>query len=183
MTANHPPQNLLSAAVRLWPAPVVEGGAERPKSDDARGVKIWQPSVRTTVTVTSQSSLNSNVVSGRTIELGADIALTANYYDFYGMSGVYISGITGLVVDGVGLYEINGQGARRCFWIERGSDVALQNLVITNGFVSVGALDWHHSVPCATEGCHVSPAAPLCCSHSPSGTRLCWGVLHPPVCT
>ena len=59
---------------------------------------------------------------------------------------MYISGKTGLVIDGMGLYEVNGQNARRCFYIDGGSEVALQGLTVTNGYVvscSTNRLLWN----------------------------------------
>ena len=105
--------------------------AERRPSD---AVEVWRPRALTTVTVSTQSALNAALASGTTIELAANINLTTTVDSSYGGSGVYISGKTGLVIDGMGMYEVNGQNARRCFYIG-GSEVALQGLTVTNGYV------------------------------------------------
>ena len=119
-------QRLLLAA--LLPA-LMTMNAERQPSDAA---EVWRPRALTSVTVSTQSELNSALASGATIELAANIALTATVNSG---AGVYISGKTGLVIDGMGLYEVNGQNARRCFYITGHSEVALQGLTVTNGTV------------------------------------------------
>ena len=106
--------------------------AERRPSD---AVEVWRPRALTTVTVSTQSALNAALASGTTIELAANINLTTTVDSSYGGSGVYISGKTGLVIDGMGVYKVDGQGSRRCFYIDGGSEVALQGLTITNGYV------------------------------------------------
>jgi hypothetical protein len=84
----------------------------------------------TTVTAMNQAAITSNLYSDTTINLGADILLT---------STILIGSWTGLVIDGMGLFKVDGQGSVQCFKID-GPDVdgaievTLQNLIITNGF-------------------------------------------------
>ena len=96
---------------------------------NARLVKVGMLRELASVNVINQRSLNAHLASGTTINLVTDIALTTMEYS---SSGVFISGISNLVIDGKG-YKINGQGAMRCFFITGDSDVVLQNLVVTNG--------------------------------------------------
>jgi len=84
----------------------------------------------TTVTVASEADLNANLKNDTTVELGADIFLshTINVNRHQ----------TGLVIDGMGLFKVDGQGAVQCFNIYISIDIALWNLVITNGNSSEG---------------------------------------------
>ena len=94
----------------------------------------------TTVTASDQATLVVNLNSDTTINLGGDIALTSSGDDTYGASdGIIIdNGQTNLVIDGRGLFKVDGQGVVRCFYISGdGVDVVLQNLEITNGYVPV----------------------------------------------
>ena len=96
----------------------------------------------TTVPVSDQATLVANLNSDTTINLGGDIALTSDGTDdTHGASddGIIIdNGQTNLVIDGMGLFKVDGQGVVRCFYISGdGVDVVLQNLEITNGYVPV----------------------------------------------
>ena len=83
-----------------------------------------------TVTVTTQANLVANLKSDTTIELGADIFLTRTID--------ITSGQTGLVIDGMGLYKVDGNGNVGCFNIENSTtEVVVQNLVITNGYTVI----------------------------------------------
>ena len=89
----------------------------------------------TTVTVTTEADLVANLLNDTTIELGADILLT--------LALIIQSDHTGLVIDGMGLYKVDGQGSVRCFYVAGAAvDVVLQNLTITNGY-AVGTLNGH----------------------------------------
>jgi len=87
----------------------------------------------TTVVASTQIALTSNLKNDTTINLGDDILLTST--KAVAPSGVIINDAqAGLVIDGLGLYVVNGQNAVRCFYISGGgANVVIQNLVITKG--------------------------------------------------
>jgi len=92
------------------------------------------------VVVSTQDALTENLKSNTTINLGADILLSTIKAE--SPTGVIIhNGQAGLVVDGLGLYEVDGQNAVRCFYISGGGvNVVIQNLVITRGSGNGGGL-------------------------------------------
>jgi len=95
----------------------------------------------TTVVASTQVALTSNLNDNTTINLGDDIFVTS-VKNFAHPSGVIIDhGQAGLVIDGQGLYEVNGQDKIRCFYISgKGVNVVIQNLVITKGSGNGGGL-------------------------------------------
>jgi len=94
-----------------------------------------------TVQVNTQDALTENLESNITILLGDDILLTSTRIE--SPTGVMINNQqSGLVIDGLGLYEVNGQGEVRCFSISgSGVNVVIQNLVVTKGIGNGGGLN------------------------------------------
>jgi len=87
----------------------------------------------TVVVVGTQDALIENLHSNTTINLGDDIFLYGNKANFY--TGIVIDkDQESLVIDGLGLYKVDGQSNCRCFYMT-GSDVnvVIQNLEITKG--------------------------------------------------
>jgi len=76
------------------------------------------------VSVSTEAGLHAAIVAGNTVELAADIDLSAP---------ISIDGITGLVIDGNG-HKIDGQGRVRCFYINNGAEVKINKLKVTGGF-------------------------------------------------
>ena len=99
----------------------------------ALGLLLGGLTAADTVTVTTEAELTASLVSGTTIILWADILLRFN---------VYINdGQTSLVIDGQGLYKLDGQRSVPCITISGAEvEVQLKNLIITNGFNVRGAL-------------------------------------------
>ena len=93
------------------------------------------------VSANNQTSLVNNLKSDTTIELGADIYLVSSgdAYTYWpenaGPTGVIIDeGQTGLVIDGMGIFKMDGQSSVRCIFIQGASVVVtIRNLVIVNG--------------------------------------------------
>jgi hypothetical protein len=79
--------------------------------------------------VFTETQLNQAIVSGATIELGADISL---------VGAVNIVGITQLsihnVIDGNGFKIDGGNSNARCFTIRSNSEVSFSDLTVTNCF-------------------------------------------------
>jgi len=86
----------------------------------------------TTATVTTQDELQEAIMPNRTIELGADIYLTSTIVIINEPDRVLV----GLVIDGMGVYSVDGGGSVRCFYVSGDVDMTLQNLIITSGYVS-----------------------------------------------
>lgn len=72
----------------------------------------------------------------------AYVILTSNITVTGASTGAGVLGIkvtaTGVVIDGNGLYSVDGGGLCRCLWIQPGSSATLTNLVITNGTATTG---------------------------------------------
>eukprot|EP00615_Pteridomonas_danica_P016988 CAMPEP_0114377208 /NCGR_PEP_ID=MMETSP0102-20121206/857_1 /TAXON_ID=38822 ORGANISM="Pteridomonas danica, Strain PT" /NCGR_SAMPLE_ID=MMETSP0102 /ASSEMBLY_ACC=CAM_ASM_000212 /LENGTH=412 /DNA_ID=CAMNT_0001531735 /DNA_START=302 /DNA_END=1536 /DNA_ORIENTATION=+ len=85
-----------------------------------------------TATVTTQDELQEAIMPNRTIELGADIYLTSTIVIINEPDRVLV----GLVIDGKGVYSVDGGGSVRCFYVSGDVDMTLQNLIITSGYVS-----------------------------------------------
>ena len=136
--------------VKLWST---SGGSDiHPNLFSAPGgEEFWAPNpwhigmsgirtLTTTVIASTQIALTSDLKNDTIINLGDDIFLTSSRAG--SPTGVVINnGQRGLIIDGLGLYEVNGQNAVRCFYISGGSvNVAIQNLVITKGNGNGGGL-------------------------------------------
>jgi len=110
---------LNSASALVHTVPV----ATRSNSSAIKGIARQTSSV----SVSSQADLKSNLVSRTTIVLSADIFLT---------SIITINGQKDLVIDGQGLYKVDGQMLSGCFSIGGSStSVTLTGLTIANGKV------------------------------------------------
>ena len=84
------------------------------------------------VTVTNQADLQRNFDSNVKVKLANDIQLTVENADTSkGNSGLYISDIQNLELDGMG-FGVNGGGILRCFLIIS-TIVSFQNLTIASG--------------------------------------------------
>jgi len=94
----------------------------------------------TSVVASTQVELTNNIKNHTTITLGNDISLVSS--DFVLQTGVIVNGSqTGLIVDGVGLYKVDGQNTVRCFYIGgSGVDAVFQNLEIYQGYGNGGGL-------------------------------------------
>ena len=113
MAAAAPETAAMAAAVASAARPMMNRDGARPVS-------------RRMVTVTTQEEFEAAVASDTTIEVAADIYLS---------SEIDIDGITGLVINGNG-FKIDGQGyVTSCMWIEGGSEVTMNQLTVTNGYV------------------------------------------------
>jgi len=77
--------------------------------------------------VTTQAQLTAALANNARIELGADILIT---------STVSINALTGVVIDGKG-FAIDGNNAVQCFNIKQSVELALMNLIVTRGFITV----------------------------------------------
>jgi len=77
------------------------------------------------VPVTTQPDLEAAFAEGVAVQLKADIFLTKT---------ITITGITGVTIDGQGLYRIDGQSRYRCFTIQSYAQVTLSGLTITHGY-------------------------------------------------
>jgi hypothetical protein len=89
--------------------------------------------------ITTQDELEYSLMINRTLELGADISLKTTVYLLYGPSGV---ALTGLMIDGKGLYSVNGGNAVRCFFVYgSGMEIIFRNMTISNGYVSSSSQD------------------------------------------
>ena len=89
------------------------------------------------VTASNQTTLVANLNSNTNIYLGADIYLTSSGSpDGNYATGIIIdNGQANLVIDGMGVYKIDGQKSVRCIYISgSGVNVVFQNLEITNGY-------------------------------------------------
>ena len=99
-------------------------------------------STGTFTNITTQSDLVDGLMIDRTLVLGADVDLTDTVYMLLGVSE---APITGLVIDGIGLYAVDGGDAVRCFFVYgSGTDIVFRNLTISNGFVSSSSQDSSH---------------------------------------
>jgi len=94
----------------------------------------------TTVEVTTEGSLIDNLKSNTTINLGNDIVLSEVSANLY--TGIIINEEQkSLVIIGLGLYKVDGQGTVRCFYVSGGGvSVVIQNFVITKGSGNGGGL-------------------------------------------
>ena len=94
----------------------------------------------TFVVVSTQDKLTANLESNTTINLGDDILLKSPKAE--SPTGIVIKdGQAGLLIDGRGLYSVDGQNAVRYFYIGGNSArVVIQNLVITRGSGNGGGL-------------------------------------------
>ena len=88
-----------------------------------------RPVSRRMVTVTTQAEFVAAIADDTTIELAADIYLS---------SQINIDGITGLVINGNG-FKIDARASssdrRRCMYIDGGSQVTMNKLTVTGGYV------------------------------------------------
>ena len=116
----HPPE--------LAPAVAIESNdrAEAPVRKDALSL-----TGRRLLAVSNADDLQNAISNDVTITLAADIFLS---------STINIEA-TGLVIDGMGSYKIDGQGAHRCLFINNGSDVTLKDILVTNGYADVSSFD------------------------------------------
>lgn len=109
---------------------------------DSRGIdgKTEVRASATTVVASTQVQLTSNLKNHTTITLGNDVSLVSR--DFVLQTGVIVNGSqTGLIVDGLGLYKLDGQNTVRCFYIGgSGVDMVIQNLEISQGQGNGGGL-------------------------------------------
>jgi hypothetical protein len=88
--------------------------------------------------ISTQTELEEAMMTNRTLLMDADIDLTDTIYMFRGVSEV---ALTGLVVDGGGVYTVDGSDAVRCFFVYgSGMEVTFQDVTISNGFASSSSL-------------------------------------------
>ena len=105
------------------PAAVAAAAGPTMNRDGARPVS------RRMVTVTNQAEFVAAIADDTTIELAADIYLS---------SQIDIDGITGLVINGNGFKIDAGASSsnrRRCMYIDGGSQVTMNQLTVTGGYV------------------------------------------------
>ena len=105
------------------PAAVAAAAGPTMNRDGARPVS------RRMVTVTTQAEFVAAIADDTTIELAADIYLS---------SQIDIDGITGLVINGNGFKIDAGASSsdqRRCIYIDGGSQVTMNQLTVTGGYV------------------------------------------------
>ena len=105
------------------PAAVAAAAGPTMNRDGARPVS------RRMVTVTTQAEFVAAIADDTTIELAADIYLS---------SQIDIDGITGLVINGNGFKIDAGASSsdqRRCMYIDGGSQVTMNQLTVTGGYV------------------------------------------------
>ena len=109
----------------------------------------------TTIRVDDEASLTSHLTSSyTTLILGADILLTATI-DIQG-------GVSGLVLDGLGLYKVDGQGNVPCITISGdGTEVSLQGLEVTGAYGDTGGLLIEDSTIVSLTSCTVSENKPV----------------------
>ena len=98
-------------------------------------------------TAGTQDELESAIMFDRRIEFTADITLTraVAILGFQNQAAGKLlksqvtqeANLTGLVIDGMGAYKLDGGNIYRCFYIYNpGTEVILRNLTITNGYTS-----------------------------------------------
>ena len=101
-------------------------------------------------TANTQDELESAIMFDRRIELTADISLThaVAVLGFENQASGKLLGtpiareanLTGLVIDGAGIYTLDGGSTYRCFYINNPStEVTITNLTIANGYASIYA--------------------------------------------
>ena len=86
------------------------------------------------VDVTTESELNAALLSGNTINFDSAISLTqSTVCSNQGVTGVCISAITGLIINGNG-WSLDGNGGMRCIGIVSASTVTVKDMTIKNGY-------------------------------------------------
>ena len=101
-------------------------------------------------TAGTQDELESAIMFDRRVELTADISLThavaiLGYENqatgkVLGYPIAHEANLTGVVIDGAGMYGLDGGSTYRCFFINNpGTEVTIMNLTIANGYTSIYA--------------------------------------------
>jgi len=140
-------------------------------------------------TANTQDELESAIMFDRRIELTADISLThaVAVLGFENQASGKLLGtpiareanLTGLVIDGAGIYTLDGGSTYRCFYINNPStEVTITNLTLINGYTSSatytpnqgGAIYTGSSITLSMLRCVVSSSTAYTGSCSTTGT-------------